>query len=86
MDRLLEETGGNLTKINAKLGTRWKEPLVRVDVHNPLLHNARLPSGLEGGADPRLFRWGGQTSGGLPEIVIDPLSARDFTANRVPLP
>jgi hypothetical protein len=36
--------------------------------------NPRLPSGLEAGANSNFIR-GGFTSGGAPEIVIDPVKA-----------
>ncbi len=80
MDKLMAETGGNLTAINNRLGTRWNEQLYRVDIDNPLLHNARLPTGLEKGADPDLFRWGGYTSGGMPEAIINPVPKGQFSA------
>lgn len=79
MDKMLAETGGNLDAINKKLGTFWNEPLWRVDIQNPLLNNARFPNGFEKGANP-LFRWGGYTSGGMPEVVIDPVPTGGFTA------
>jgi len=75
MDSLLAETRGDLASINKRLGTNWTERLYRVDVHNPLLHNACLPSGLEEGADTELFRWGGYSSGGMLEVVVDPIPA-----------
>jgi hypothetical protein len=83
MDRLLAETGGDLAKINQRLGTNWTEPLYRIDVENPLLHNARFPSGLERGADPVLFRWGGYTSGGMPEVIVDQIPEGAFTVTPV---
>jgi RHS repeat-associated protein len=82
MDKLLTETGGDLAAINQRLGTFWNEPLWRVDVYNPLLHNARLPSGLEQGANS-LFRWGGYTSGGMPEVVLNPVPAGGFSASPI---
>ncbi|PNV72623.1 TIGR04388 family protein [Leptospira inadai] len=82
MDRLLLNTGGDTGKINKALGVNWNEPLYRIDVHNPLLHNARLPIGIEGGANSK-FRWGGYTSGGKPEVVIDPVKKGQFTANKI---
>lgn len=81
MDKLISETGGDVSKISNRLGTRWNEPLYRVDIENPLLHNARFPSGLESGADPELFRWGGYTSGGMSEIIIDPIPSRAFSVS-----
>lgn len=81
MDTLLEHANGNLDVVKQRLGipaAEWNEPVFRIDVHNPLLHNARLPSGLESGAND-LFRWGGYTSGGLPEIVTDPIPLGGFS-------
>ena len=86
MDQLLYETGGDVTAINKRLGTNWNGPLVRVDVNDPLLYDARLPSGLEAGADPEFFRWGGYTSGGSPEIIVDPLPAGGFVGTPVSSP
>ena len=51
---------------------------MRIDTHNPLLRNARLLSGLEPGAND-LFRRGGYTSGGAPEVVIDRIPAGALT-------
>jgi hypothetical protein len=84
VDKLLAETGGNLSAINKKLGTHWKGRVYRIDVHDPLLHNARLPSGLGPGADAELFRWGGYTSGGAPEVVIDRLAEGTYTIVELP--
>ncbi|WP_024461597.1 hypothetical protein [Marinimicrobium sp. LS-A18] len=73
MDKILSDANGDLTLVKQKLGIPekyWNEEIIRIDIHNPLLHNARLPSGLERGANEQ-FKWGGYTSGGLPEIVID---------------
>ena len=83
MDKMLVETGGDLGAINKKLGNFWNEPLWRVDIDNPLLHNARLPNGFEAGANS-LFKWGGYTKGGMPEAVLDPVSVGKFTANPLP--
>jgi cytochrome c556 len=82
MDKLLMETKGNNALIKKRLGIEadnlaWDGELVRVDVYNPLLHNARFPHGMELGANPK-FRWGGLTSGGKPEVAIDPVKSGDF--------
>jgi len=82
MDKLLDAAGGNRQFIREKLGIpkdKWNEPLIRVDVHNPLLHNARLPSGFEKGARPKLFIWGGYTKGGMPEVIIDQIPQGGFS-------
>ena len=71
MDQLLAAAGGDLASVKRKIAIPdkyWNEPLYRVDIANPLLHDARLPSGFERGAN-EFFRGGGYTSGGLPEIV-----------------
>jgi hypothetical protein len=78
MDRLIAQTGGDLAALRARLGTSWNERLYRIDVHNPLLHNTRMPSGMEQGAN-EFFRWGGYTSGGMPEAAIDPIPVGGFT-------
>lgn len=89
MDRLLAEAGGDLARVKKRLAIPdefWNEPLVRVDIENPLLYGARLPSGLERGANDA-FRWGGYTQGGLPEVVIDPVpadAARAYPAGVMP--
>lgn len=73
MDDILRSSGGDISKVKQRLGIPsnvWDEKLIRVDIPSPLLFNARLPTGLESGANS-LFRWGGYTKGGLPEIIID---------------
>ncbi len=80
MDRLLNETAGNLGAVKRRLGIPdeyWNEPLYRVDIDYPLLHNSRLPAGWESGAN-ELFRWGGYTSGGLPEVIIEQVPMGGF--------
>jgi RHS repeat-associated protein len=52
--------------------TLWRGKLVRIDVPNPLSHTPRMASGFEQGAND-LFRPGGYTSGGVQELVIDPI-------------
>jgi RHS repeat-associated protein len=82
MDKLLARTGGKLDAIKQAIGIpadAWNEPLIRVDVGNPLQYNARFPSGLEQGAN-EYFRWGGYTAGGLPEIVTEQVPAVDTVA------
>jgi hypothetical protein len=73
MDNILLESDGNLALAKQKLSVPedvWNEEILRVDIHNPLLHNARFPSGFERGANTQ-FRWGGYTLGGQPEVVLD---------------
>jgi hypothetical protein len=75
VDKIFHEAKGNIEIIEKRLGFSkgWFSQgggLVRVDIKNPLLHNIRMPSGLEKGAN-EFFRPGGYTSGGVPEAVID---------------
>lgn len=82
MDRLLQEANGDMSIVKQRLGipqNQWNEPLVRVDVMNPLLHNARLPSGLNSGVNSQ-FQWGGYTSGGMPELITNPIPKSDIRA------
>jgi hypothetical protein len=58
----------------------WHGKLVRIDIPDPLSHNARMASGLEQGAND-LFRPGGYTSGGVQELVIDPVPWDKVTAS-----
>ncbi|HEY6529307.1 MAG TPA: RHS repeat-associated core domain-containing protein [Cellvibrionaceae bacterium] len=81
MDKLIADSGGDVNFIKDKLGIPapyWNEELYRIDVHNPLLHNARMPSGFERGANEK-FVWGGHTSGGMPEIVTDAIPGNMVT-------
>jgi hypothetical protein len=87
MDGLLRAANGDLNYIKAKLGIspeEWNEPLVRIDAPSPLLYNARLPSGFEEGANSP-FKWGGFTSGGMPEIVTDPIPSSRVSAKFISL-
>jgi RHS repeat-associated protein len=58
----------------------WDGPLMRVDVPNPMSQNARMPTGKETGAN-KMFVPGGRTSGGAPEIVVDPMPIDAAKAN-----
>jgi len=76
MDKIFKIANGDVSVIEKMVGHKPGHfaaggGLVRIDVKNPLLHNARFPSGLERGAN-EYFRWGGYTSGGVREAVIDP--------------
>jgi hypothetical protein len=87
MDDLLKAANGDVGVIKSKLGIpadQWNGPLIRIDVPSPLLYNARLPSGLEGGANSQ-FMWGGFTKGGMPEIVTNPIPSPGITVTKVPL-
>lgn len=74
-----------MSVVKGKLGipqNQWNEPLVRVDVMNPLLHKARLPSGLNSGANSQ-FQWGGYTSGGMPELITNPIPKTHIRATLI---
>ena len=83
MDKILLEAGGDVSKINQFLGVNWSGKLYRIDIDSPLLYNTRLPSGLEVGADINLFRWGGSTSGAIPEAIVDQIPAGAFRATEL---
>jgi RHS repeat-associated protein len=77
MDRVLTEAGGDLFKVEKALGFdpghfSKGQGLVRIDVPPESLRNFRTPSGLERGANQH-FRYGGYTSGGVAEAVVDPV-------------
>jgi len=76
MNRVLAESGGDVTKVNKLLGTEFKpgDKLIRIDVDNPLSHSPRLPSSNVSGANAQ-FAPGGRTSGGIPEVITDPIPA-----------
>jgi len=83
--RISGACSGSLDFIKKELSipeNAWNEELMRVDVHNPLLHNARFPSGFERGAN-ELFKWGGYTKGGMPEIVVDQFPIGGYSANTI---
>lgn len=43
-----------------------------------------MPSGFESGAN-ELFKWGGYTSGGLPEVVLDQVPKTGVTVTKLAL-
>jgi hypothetical protein len=84
MNKLLQETGGDIAKINKKLGTTFDEAdeLIRVDVKAPLNYNARNPNSGMSGANAE-FVEGGNTSGGVSEVVTDQIPAVDLKISNV---
>jgi RHS repeat-associated protein len=77
MDKIMRESGGDIGEIERRLGFDAGHfssggGLARGDIANPGAHNARMPSGLESGANPH-FKYGGYTDGGAPEAVVDPV-------------
>lgn len=58
----------------------WHRPLVQVDIPEPLSRNPRMPTGLEDAAN-KLYTRGGYTSGGTPEMVIDPVPWSDVSVS-----
>ena len=82
---LLQKTGGENSLIKQQLGIEpqyWNGPLLRIDIPTPLSSSPRLPSGLEAGANSNFIR-GGYTSGGAPEIVINPVPIKDVKPSPV---
>jgi hypothetical protein len=83
MDKMLSRANGDIRVVEKGLGIPegvWSEPMVRVDVHNPLLHDVRMPSGVERGAN-EYFRWGGYTKGFVPEAVINPIKVGEYSVS-----
>lgn len=79
MDRVFADAGGDVGRMEVALGFdpgHFGEGggLVRLDVAPESLRNFRIPSGLERGANSH-FRYGGYTSGGVGEAIIDPVPA-----------
>jgi hypothetical protein len=76
-DRIERTAAGDRAMVKKQLGIPpqyWNEPIYRVDIDPVDQVYLRMPSGLEQGAN-ELFRWGGYTSGGIPEAVINPVPA-----------
>ncbi|MCL4207914.1 MAG: hypothetical protein KJ000_35965 [Pirellulaceae bacterium] len=85
MNRVIHETGGDPVQIAQRLGLQNITPdtaLIRMDVTDPLKFNPRMPSASMSGANP-LFRPGGKTIGGVPEVVTDPLPAQQVWATPI---
>ena len=80
MNDLIASTGGDSALLGEKLGVpTWSSDtsLVRIDVPDPLSYAPRLPDSALSGANP-LFKSGGLTSGGVPEVVIDPVPGSEI--------
>jgi RHS repeat-associated protein len=79
-DRAERLAGGDREKLKQLLGipaSDWNEPICRVDIPPGSQKRIRMPSGFEEGANNK-FRWGGYTSGGMPEAVIDPIPENEL--------
>ncbi len=82
MNELIDATGGDPALLGEKLGvSSWSSdtPLVRIDIPDPLSFNPRLPDSALSGANT-LFEPGGLTSGGAPEVAIDPVPGSQIWA------
>lgn len=78
VDGLIKRSNGNVAKLERMLGLDvgylGKSPVL-IDIPSP--SRVRIPTGNEFGASP-LWRAGGQTSGGIPEAIIDPVRPGDY--------
>jgi RHS repeat-associated protein len=86
MDAMLKEANGDRRVIKQRLAIKedqWNEPLVRVDVDQPLRYHPRLPTGGEAGANS-FYTPGGKTAGGVSELVIDPPPSSEARAYDIP--
>lgn len=74
MDNVLKKAGGKLAVVEKDLGIpkdAWKDRKTsRIDVHNPMKFNPRLPNGNEPGAND-LWIPGGLLPTGYSEAIID---------------
>lgn len=86
MNRVIAETAGDPVKLGKALGVpTWDahSVLVRVDVVDPTRFNPRMPDASLSGANS-MFKPGGITVGGVPEIVTDRLPASEVWMTHVP--
>jgi len=82
MNELLSSTNVDPVLLGEKLGVSgWSSDtsLVRVDVLDPLNYSPRLPDSALSGSNT-MFRPGGLTYGGVPEVVIDPVPGSQIWA------
>lgn len=86
MDELIDETGGDLSRIETELnippGNWSNRKMCRVDVLDIQGLNLRMPSGNEIGAN-EYFTPGGFTLNGRAEAVIDPLPVNKYTFKEI---
>jgi hypothetical protein len=77
MNQLIYDTNGDPVTLGQKLGVdSWAADtkLIRMDVADPMSFNPRMPDATMSGANSR-FVPGGATSGGVSEVVTDPIPA-----------
>jgi RHS repeat-associated protein len=82
LNQIIYDVGTDPVALGQKLNVEgWtaNTRLIRMDVSDPLLFNARLPNASMSGANP-MFISGGKTIGGVSEIVTDPLPASQVWA------
>jgi RHS repeat-associated protein len=85
MNKLINKTGGDPVQLGQKLGIdNWTSntKLIRMDVVDPLNYNPRMPSASMNGSN-NLFKPGGLTSGGVPEIATDLLPSSQVWATPI---
>lgn len=81
IDKLLRDTGGDISLIEKELGIpsgSWAgKEIVRIDIPNPQSIGLRMPSGNESGANP-LWIPGGRLPNGKAEAVVDVIPAGKY--------
>ena len=84
MNQIINETGGDSARLGELLGVDgWAgHELIRMDVEFPNKLNVRLPDSNISGANDN-FIPGGKTSGGVSEVVTDPIPANEVWPTRV---
>ena len=84
MDQALLSANGSIAAVEKFLGIKagsWSgQKMIRIDIPNPRASNPRLSSGNEAGANKQWLP-GGKTSGGIDEIVLDPIPGGSYIEN-----
>lgn len=73
---IVKSANGDIRVISEKLGTRWTDPDMRIQVFHgdPYSAGFRIPDGNVAGTDKELWIPGGKTSGGYHELSGPPIS------------
>ena len=86
-DKVIKNSNGNINYIEEKLGFpkgyfKYGGGLVRIDIEDLSDLDLRLPSGNETGANP-LWIPGGETSGGVPEAILNTVPLDKTRVSRI---